>query len=219
MLFRRRKPPSLWERMRTYLWPRRSFSRSIRYIAKRVLRLTATPHAIAAGVAAGIFASWTPFIGFHFMMAFVIAYLVAGNMVAAAIGTSFGNPVTFPFIWTSCYELGKFILGQETGGDRHINLVRLFRHLEIADLWQPVLEADAGRRDPARPSLRGDLLRRHLLGGERLPHPPPPAHGRPRPGAQPGRDIPRTTRPCERLLRDVGSAALTSAAARPNKAT
>ena len=140
MLFRRRKPPSLWERVRTYLWPRRSFSRSIRYIAKRVLRLTATPHAIAAGVAAGVFASWTPFIGFHFIMSFVIAYLIAGNMVAAAIGTSFGNPVTFPFIWTSCYGLGTFILDQEAVADRHINLVRLFRHLDVADLWQPVLK-------------------------------------------------------------------------------
>ncbi len=140
MLFRRRKPPSLWERTRTYLWPRRSFSRSIRYIAKRVLRLTATPHAIAAGVAAGVFASWTPFIGFHFIMSFVIAYLIAGNMFAAAIGTSFGNPLTFPFIWTSCYGLGKFILNQEAVGGKHINLVHLFRHLDVADLWQPVLK-------------------------------------------------------------------------------
>ncbi len=140
MLFRRRKPPGFWERVRTYIWPRRSFSRSIRYITKRVLRLTATPHAIAAGVAAGVFASWTPFIGFHFVMSFVIAYLIAGNMVAAAIGTSFGNPITFPFIWTSCYGLGTFILNQETVADRHINLVHLFRHLDIADLWQPVLK-------------------------------------------------------------------------------
>lgn len=126
--------------MRTYLWPRRSFSRSIRYIAKRVLRLTATPHAIAAGVAAGVLASWTPFIGFHFILSFVIAFLIAGNMVAAAIGTSFGNPVTFPFIWTSAYGLGTFILNRETTGDRHINLVQLFRHLDVAELWQPVLK-------------------------------------------------------------------------------
>ena len=187
MLFRRRKPPGFWERVRTYIWPRRSFSRSIRYITKRVLRLTATPHAIAAGVAAGVFASWTPFIGFHFVMSFVIAYLIAGNMVAAAIGTSFGNPITFPFIWTSCYGLGTFILNQETVADRHINLVRLFRHLDIADLWQPVLKPMLVGGDPARAPLRGDLLRRHLLGRERLPDPPPPAHGRPREGARPVR--------------------------------
>jgi len=126
--------------MRTYLWPRRSFSRSIRYIAKRVLRLTATPHSIAAGVAAGIFASWTPFLGFHFIMSFVIAYLIAGNMVAAAIGTSFGNPLTFPFIWTSSYGLGRFILNEETAGKQHINLVHLFHHLDLASLWGPVLK-------------------------------------------------------------------------------
>ena len=51
MLFRRREPEGVWERFRTALWPRRSFTRSVQYLVKRVLRLTATPHAIAAGVA------------------------------------------------------------------------------------------------------------------------------------------------------------------------
>lgn len=140
MLFRRRKPATPWERVRTYLWPRRSFSRSILYFVKRVLRLTATPHAIAAGVAAGIFTSWTPFLGFHIIMALVITYLVAGNMVAAAIGTGFANPLTFPLIWTSSYELGTFILEHGTVREEHIDLVELFRHLKFVQLWDPVLK-------------------------------------------------------------------------------
>ncbi|TIN70311.1 MAG: DUF2062 domain-containing protein, partial [Mesorhizobium sp.] len=41
MLFRRRKPDGLYERVRTYLWPRRSFSRSLQYFSKRILRLKA----------------------------------------------------------------------------------------------------------------------------------------------------------------------------------
>ena len=48
MLFRRRKPDGFLERVRTYLWPRRSFSRSLQYFSKRILRLKATPHAVAA---------------------------------------------------------------------------------------------------------------------------------------------------------------------------
>ncbi len=79
MLFRRRVPEGRWARFRTFLWPRRSFRRSYRYFVKRVIRLDAAPHAVAAGFAAGVVASFTPFIGFHFLLAFAIAYLIAGS--------------------------------------------------------------------------------------------------------------------------------------------
>ncbi|WP_052161919.1 DUF2062 domain-containing protein [Hoeflea sp. BAL378] len=141
MLFRRRKPQGFLDRMRTALWPRRSFGRSFQYFIKRVLRLTATPHAIAAGVAAGVFASWTPLLGFHFILAFAISYVLAGNMVAAALGTAFGNPLSFPFIWASTLKLGNLLIGIETGGhEKHVNLEALLRHLDISQLWDPVLK-------------------------------------------------------------------------------
>lgn len=127
--------------MRTALWPRRSFGRSFQYLVKRVLRLTATPHAIAAGVAAGVFASWTPLLGFHFVLAFALAYVLAGNMVAAAIGTAFGNPISFPFIWASTLKFGNLLVGVHADvGHRHVNLQSLLRHLDIGQLWDPVLK-------------------------------------------------------------------------------
>ena len=127
--------------MRTALWPRRSFGRSFQYFIKRVLRLTATPHAIAAGVAAGVFASWTPLLGFHFILAFAISYVLAGNMVAAALGTAFGNPLSFPFIWALTLKIGNLLIGIETGAhQKHINLEALLRHLDISQLWDPVLK-------------------------------------------------------------------------------
>lgn len=141
MLFRRRKPAGPFERARVFLWPRRSFTRSFQYFIKRVLRLTATPHAVAAGVAAGVFASWTPFLGFHFVIAIVLAYILAGNVIAAAIGTAFGNPLSFPFIWTATYKVGIFILGGhylERAGE--INLFLLFRRLDVSQLWDPILK-------------------------------------------------------------------------------
>ena len=49
MLFRRRNRPTRIERLRVAVWPRNSWARSTRYFGKRVLRLTATPHAIALG--------------------------------------------------------------------------------------------------------------------------------------------------------------------------
>lgn len=130
-----------WERFRLYIWPRRSFARSFQYFAKRVLRLRATPHAIAAGVAAGVFASWTPLIGFHFLLAFALAYVVAGNLIAAGIGTAFGNPLTFPFIWTGTYKLGHIIL--DSGKHLqpvHIDLGRLLHDIEFGHLWGPLLK-------------------------------------------------------------------------------
>ena len=120
MLFRRRDNPTRIERFRVAVWPRNSWSRSTRYFGKRVLRLTATPHAIAIGFAAGAAASCTPLIGFHFLTAFAFAYLVRGNMIAAALGTSIGNPLTFPFIWAFTYKIGQWTLyGRAPDTDPH----------------------------------------------------------------------------------------------------
>lgn len=111
MLFQRREAPNTIEKARVMLWPRRSFTRSGKYFIKRILRLSGSPHAIAAGVAAGVFASITPFVGLHFLLAFCIAFFIGGNFLAAAFGTVFGNPLSFPFIWASTFQLGSFILG------------------------------------------------------------------------------------------------------------
>jgi len=115
MLFGRRDRPAFKERMRIALWPRRSFGRSFSYYKRRVLRLEASPHAVAAGVAAGAFASCTPLVGFHFLLAFALAWVIGGSILAAAIGTAVGNPLTFPLIWLSSYEIGALILGRTPG--------------------------------------------------------------------------------------------------------
>ncbi len=125
MLFRSRTRPDLISRLRAAAWPR-SWSRSIRYLVKRLLRLSASPHAIAAGVAAGAFASFTPFIGFHFFIGFALAFVIGGNLIAAAIGTAVGNPLTFPFIWAATYKLGVAILG---GSGRVLEIGEISRHL------------------------------------------------------------------------------------------
>lgn len=123
------------------VWPRRSFWRSMQYYVKRALRLTATPHAIAAGVAAGVFVSFTPFLGFHFILAATIAWLIRGNIVASAFGTAIGNPLTFPFIWGATLATGKFILnGRHSGEVPPVHLGEMLRHLEFAEIWNPVIK-------------------------------------------------------------------------------
>jgi hypothetical protein len=141
MLFGRKVPAGLGERVRTSLWPRRSFWRSAKYFAKRALRLSATPHAIASGVAAGVFVSFLPIPGFHFAIAALFAWLIAGNIVASAIGTAFGNPITFPVIWGACYELGELILkGSASEPAQPIHLGHALAHLDFAPLWEPLLK-------------------------------------------------------------------------------
>lgn len=110
MLFRQRFKPDLWEKARVFLWPRRSWLRSFEYLRKRVVRLSASPHVIALGFAAGAFASCTPFVGFHFIIAAAVAFVLGGNIIASAIGTAVGNPLTFPFIWTTTFQLGTQVL-------------------------------------------------------------------------------------------------------------
>lgn len=142
MLFRRRKPLGFKEKLRELVWPRKGFFRPLRYLKMRILRLSASPHAVAVGVAAGVFVSWTPFIGVHFIMAFVITYLLAGNMVAAALGcAAFGNPLTYPFIWGLTWEIGHLLLSRKDHMEgQAIDLAALFHQMHFSELWKPVLE-------------------------------------------------------------------------------
>ncbi|GAB4359708.1 MAG: DUF2062 domain-containing protein [Oricola sp.] len=142
MIFKRREREHWRHRLRVYFLPRRSYSRSFRYYWKRMLRIKATPHAIAAGVAAGAFASFTPFMGFHFILAFVVAWLLAGNMIAAALGTAVGNPLTFPAIWAATHGAGTAILGAtaDAGDAAPVSLGVLLSHGEVTAVWDPILK-------------------------------------------------------------------------------
>ncbi len=138
MLFRRREAQGYWQRFKLWLWPRVSWRRSVLYYAKRILRLSGTPYAIAMGAAVGAAVSTTPFIGFHFVITFAIAWLLVGNMIAGAIGTCVGNPLTFPFIWASTYQLGHLILDAE-GRTAPERLGHDLLHKSWEQLW-PIVE-------------------------------------------------------------------------------
>ncbi|KAB2714034.1 DUF2062 domain-containing protein [Brucella intermedia] len=140
MLFQRRNPPTRKERLRLLVWPRRSFSRSLRYGGKRILRITASPHAVAAGLAVGVFSAFTPFFGFHLIIAIVLAYVLAGNIAAAALGTTLANPLTLPFIWGSTFELGRFIMNGSIDDAPPIHLGRALETMRFDEIWTPFLK-------------------------------------------------------------------------------
>ena len=114
-LFRRREKLSRWSRLRRFVWPRMGWGRIFRYWTFKLKRLQGSPYAIACGFACGAAVSFTPFIGFHFILAAVLAWAMRGNVIASAIGTAVGNPWTFPFIWAGIMWIGTWILGYERG--------------------------------------------------------------------------------------------------------
>ena len=105
-MFRRRKPLSALKQLRAVIWPERGFRRLFSYLFQRIIRLPGTPASIASGFASGIAASFTPFLGLHFILAGALAMLLRGNVLSSAIGTFFGNPWTFILIWLADYEVG-----------------------------------------------------------------------------------------------------------------
>ena len=109
-MFRRRKPLSKINQMRSFLWPARGFRRLFSYLFQRIIRLPGTPTSIAVGFASGVAASFTPFLGFHFIIGGALAMLFRGNVLASAIGTFFGNPWTFILIWLADYEIGVSVI-------------------------------------------------------------------------------------------------------------
>jgi uncharacterized protein (DUF2062 family) len=111
MIFKRRDKPPFWERLREIVYPRKGLWRGLGYIRKRLHRLPDSPHRIALGFACGAAASFTPFFGFHIVIAAAVAWLLRGNVLAAAFGTMVGNPITFPFIAAFSLETGWRILG------------------------------------------------------------------------------------------------------------
>ena len=95
-MFRRRHSQSFVSRIRSVVWPERGFRRLFAYLLQRIARMPGSPLSIAIGVACGVSVSFTPFIGFHFLLGAFLAYLLRGNILASAIGTIVGNPWTFP---------------------------------------------------------------------------------------------------------------------------
>ena len=148
MILKRAKTETFLTRLRLFVWPRRSFTRSFKYFGKRLLRLRATPHTIAVGIAAGVFAACSPLLGLHIVIAITVAWLLSGNLVAAALGTAFCNPLTFPFIIAADIKLGALLLRKppvspdaprrigSLWGD--IDFSHFWQHMHL--IWQPLLK-------------------------------------------------------------------------------
>lgn len=115
MIFRRRDPRPLKTVISEFFLPRGGWYRASQYVVHRLSRLPDPPHRIARGIFAGVFISFTPLFGFHFLGAAGIAWALRGNILAALLATFFGNPLTTPLIALGSVELGHWMLGGDIG--------------------------------------------------------------------------------------------------------
>lgn len=111
MLFGRREPEPMLDRLRVAVWPRRSWRRSLSYARLRLGRLNASRHAIALGLAIGVFTAFQPILGFQMLFAGAAALLLRASIGAALAGTFVGGPLTWPFMWVASYHLGALLTG------------------------------------------------------------------------------------------------------------
>ncbi len=129
MIFRRRKREHPVRFIGNLMWPSIGWRRATSYLVHRVKRMNGSAHSIAAGLASGMALSFTPFLGFHLVLAALVAWATRGNILVSAIGTSFGNPWTFPLIWVWTHELGSRVTGGGGGNDKlAINADIIFNH-------------------------------------------------------------------------------------------
>lgn len=109
-MFKRSKPRSYSQIATEFVYPPGGFKRSTTYLWHRLRRLPDRPQRIARGMALGVFLSFSPLHGFHFIVAALICLLVRGNVIAAFVGTFAGNPLTTPFIALGAVGLGRRLL-------------------------------------------------------------------------------------------------------------
>lgn len=96
-----------------FIYPKGGWARAFHYVRHRLHRLPDPPHKIARGVWAGVFTTFTPFYGMHFLVAALIARIMQGNIIAALLATFFGNPLTYIPIGVSALKTGHWLLGTE----------------------------------------------------------------------------------------------------------
>ncbi|MCF6272123.1 MAG: DUF2062 domain-containing protein [Rhodobacteraceae bacterium] len=113
MVFKRRKKLHWLQTVRSYVMPRTGWKRAISYMGHRLKRLPDSATRIARGISFGVFVSFSPFFGLHFLYVFILARMFGGNFIAAAAGTFFGNPLTFPFIIGFSLKVGNWVLGRD----------------------------------------------------------------------------------------------------------
>ncbi len=97
---RPRQGTGAWERVK----------RLTRYQFLRIMRLRASPHTIALGLALGIFVGFLPIVPFQSVVVIALAFVLRGSKVAGFLGTWISNPIDLPFFYYGLFLVGRTLL-------------------------------------------------------------------------------------------------------------
>jgi uncharacterized protein len=86
---------------------------------------------VAAAVAVGVGVGLSPFVGFHFFLAIVLAFAFRLNKLDTVLGSLVGNPWTLPPFFAAGYRLGRAILGYAPATVPALKWQRILHH----DFW------------------------------------------------------------------------------------
>ncbi|MHA6346215.1 DUF2062 domain-containing protein [Roseivivax sp. CAU 1761] len=166
MVFKRRERRPVWKVAAHALWPRGGWGRAARYVSHRLNRLPDPPERIARGIFAGVFTTFTPFYGLHFFVAALLALMLRGNVVAALLGTFFGNPLTYVPIGVIAMTTGHWMLGIDRDPAHHVTLAAKFMRAGD-DLWDNFLAifTPAEARWDGLSLFYHDVFYPYLVGG------------------------------------------------------
>ncbi len=89
------------------------------------------PERVAAAVALGVGVGLSPFIGFHFITAILLALVFRLNKLDTVLGSLAGNPWTLPAFYAAGYRLGRAILGYPPPHVPPLQWQRILHH----DFW------------------------------------------------------------------------------------
>lgn len=117
MVFKRRDRRNWLRAIWEAIYPKGGWARAFHYVKHRVRRLPDSPERIARGIFVGVFTSFTPFFGLHFVVALILGRIINGNLFASVIATFFGNPLTFVPIAYSSLKTGYWLTGMNANAD------------------------------------------------------------------------------------------------------
>jgi uncharacterized protein (DUF2062 family) len=118
---------------------------------RQLRHLQAEPHAVALGVAAGVFFGFTPLWGLKTLLAMLAARLMRGSVLAAAIAVTLHDVVLplMPLLFRWEYDVGYWVLSHPHVLPPHMHLRH--HHTQEWFRWSTFLTV-------GRPLLLGSIL-------------------------------------------------------------
>ncbi|PLX68617.1 MAG: DUF2062 domain-containing protein [Denitrovibrio sp.] len=84
----------------------------LRVKVQKILQLDCPPNRIATAAAVGVIVGFSPYIGFHTVLAIGLSFIFNLPLYPLIVGAYITNPLTFIPIYTLCYKAGEFFTGQ-----------------------------------------------------------------------------------------------------------